>query len=358
MGRKKKKQMKPWCWYCNREFDEEKILIQHQKAKHFKCNICHKKLYTGPGLAIHCMQVHKEKVDKIPNSIPGRSSCEVEIYGTEGIPENDIKEHERQKSGKDTQEKQGDELPDNDQNDSEDSNPLPPMAGMPGPPMRPVMPGLPPMGMPMPPMGMPLGPRGPMPGFGPIPGMPPMPPMMPNARAMFSSAGLGPSSTMPPLGGPQAPAAGKMLFPAAATQQVPKRPEQKPSANALPPKPPVSGFGSSGATSPDSQTTVTVKKPESSSGLSVRLIHPDEDISLEELRAKLSKYSQLPPLSAPPPVPPMLSGNVPSSYGGPSMMGSLHSGSMGMGMPMMGGPPMPPMGYSRMPMMGPQGGRY
>lgn len=43
--------------YCNREFDEEKILIQHQKAKHFKCSICHKKLYTGPGLAIHCMQV-------------------------------------------------------------------------------------------------------------------------------------------------------------------------------------------------------------------------------------------------------------------------------------------------------------
>lgn len=43
--------------YCNRDFDDEKILIQHQKAKHFKCHICHKKLYTGPGLAIHCMQV-------------------------------------------------------------------------------------------------------------------------------------------------------------------------------------------------------------------------------------------------------------------------------------------------------------
>ena len=45
------------CRYCNREFDDEKILIQHQKAKHFKCHICHKKLYTGPGLSIHCMQV-------------------------------------------------------------------------------------------------------------------------------------------------------------------------------------------------------------------------------------------------------------------------------------------------------------
>jgi len=43
--------------YCNREFDDEKILVQHQKAKHFKCSICHKRLFTGPGLSIHCMQV-------------------------------------------------------------------------------------------------------------------------------------------------------------------------------------------------------------------------------------------------------------------------------------------------------------
>lgn len=87
MGRKKKKQLKPWCWYCNRDFDDEKILIQHQKAKHFKCHICHKKLYTGPGLAIHCMQVHKETIDAVPNAIPGRTDIELEIYGMEGIPE-------------------------------------------------------------------------------------------------------------------------------------------------------------------------------------------------------------------------------------------------------------------------------
>lgn len=94
MGRKKKKQSKPWCWYCNRIFDDEKILIQHQKAKHFKCHICHKKLYTGPGLSIHCMQVHKETLDKVPNSGPGRGNIEIEIYGMEGIPEADLKAHE------------------------------------------------------------------------------------------------------------------------------------------------------------------------------------------------------------------------------------------------------------------------
>ena len=80
--------------YCNREFDDEKILIQHQKAKHFKCHICHKKLYTGPGLSIHCMQVHKETIDKVPNSLPHRGNIEIEIYGMEGIPDADLKAHE------------------------------------------------------------------------------------------------------------------------------------------------------------------------------------------------------------------------------------------------------------------------
>lgn len=59
-------------------------MIQHQKAKHFKCHICHKKLYTGPGLSIHCMQVHKETIDKVPNSLPNRSNVDIEIYGMEG----------------------------------------------------------------------------------------------------------------------------------------------------------------------------------------------------------------------------------------------------------------------------------
>ena len=80
--------------YCNRDFEEEKVLIQHQKAKHFKCHVCHKKLYTGPGLAIHCMQVHKEPITVVPNSAPNRGDPEIEIYGMEGIPEKDIKERQ------------------------------------------------------------------------------------------------------------------------------------------------------------------------------------------------------------------------------------------------------------------------
>ena len=63
--------------------------------------ICHKKLYTGPGLAIHCMQVHKETVTAIPNSLPNRGDPEVEIYGMEGIPEKDVKERQQRQGSYD-----------------------------------------------------------------------------------------------------------------------------------------------------------------------------------------------------------------------------------------------------------------
>lgn len=43
--------------------------------------------------------MHKETIDKVPNALSHRSNIEIEIYGMEGIPEEDMKEHERQKSG-------------------------------------------------------------------------------------------------------------------------------------------------------------------------------------------------------------------------------------------------------------------
>lgn len=33
--------------------------MQHQKAKHFKCGHCPRKLNTAGGLAVHIQQVHK-----------------------------------------------------------------------------------------------------------------------------------------------------------------------------------------------------------------------------------------------------------------------------------------------------------
>ncbi|KAK4488011.1 hypothetical protein RD792_003750, partial [Penstemon davidsonii] len=105
MGKKKKRGAmdKMWCYYCDREFEDEKILVQHQKAKHFKCHVCHKKLSTAGGMAIHVLQVHKEQVSKsvsillffhlVPNAKPGRESTEIEIYGMQGIPADVLAAH-------------------------------------------------------------------------------------------------------------------------------------------------------------------------------------------------------------------------------------------------------------------------
>ncbi|KAL4572475.1 hypothetical protein LXL04_019253 [Taraxacum kok-saghyz] len=94
MGKKKKRVSSDvWCYYCDREFDDEKILVQHQKAKHFKCHVCHKKLSTAGGMAIHVLQVHKETVSKVPNAKEGRESTDIEIYGMQGIPPDVLASH-------------------------------------------------------------------------------------------------------------------------------------------------------------------------------------------------------------------------------------------------------------------------
>ncbi len=40
---------RPWCYYCERDFDDQKVLINHQKAKHFKCDRCGRRLNTAGG---------------------------------------------------------------------------------------------------------------------------------------------------------------------------------------------------------------------------------------------------------------------------------------------------------------------
>ncbi|CAG8645244.1 3568_t:CDS:2 [Ambispora gerdemannii] len=100
MGKKKKKTvMRPWCWYCERDFEDEKVLIQHQKAKHFKCPHCSKKLNTAGGMVVHVAQVHKETISIVPNALPGRESADVEIFGMEGIPPADLIAHQEALDG-------------------------------------------------------------------------------------------------------------------------------------------------------------------------------------------------------------------------------------------------------------------
>lgn len=246
MGRKKKKPVKPWCWYCNREFDDDKILVQHQRAKHFKCPFCHKKLYSGPGLTVHCIQVHKETLDKIPEALPNRNSVDIDIYGMQGIPEEDVREHERLK--------RGDEGPSKSQNNQNRPNQnkanQPPhaaiqnvaamsamhaamyqhamgMGGMlPGFPVPPGMPPVPPPGF-MPP-----------PGFPPMQNMHPgMPQPPPHASLGFPPAMLPPSTlttTLPPhMGFPPPPP----------PPPPPGAPVPSTSGSLLPPPPPMSGVG-------------------------------------------------------------------------------------------------------------------
>jgi hypothetical protein len=130
MTKKKKRQnpeidellARPWCYYCERDFDDLKILIHHQKAKHFKCERCARRLNTAGGignplktnvvgavlscavltvaclgfmigLRVHMEQVHKETLEQVENALPGRESIDLEIFGTEGIPESEVAAH-------------------------------------------------------------------------------------------------------------------------------------------------------------------------------------------------------------------------------------------------------------------------
>ncbi|KAF2678919.1 hypothetical protein K458DRAFT_347864 [Lentithecium fluviatile CBS 122367] len=87
---------RPWCFYCERDFDDLKILISHQKAKHFKCDRCGRRLNTAGGLSVHMNQVHKENLTHVENAIQGRGGLEIEIFGMEGVPEEIVDQHNQQ----------------------------------------------------------------------------------------------------------------------------------------------------------------------------------------------------------------------------------------------------------------------
>ncbi|XP_041634405.1 BUB3-interacting and GLEBS motif-containing protein ZNF207-like isoform X2 [Cheilinus undulatus] len=436
MGRKKKKQMKPWCWYCNRDFDDEKILIQHQKAKHFKCHICHKKLYTGPGLAIHCMQVHKETIDGVPNAIPGRTDIELEIYGMEGIPEKDMEERRRvlEQKTQDTQKKKQNQ-DDSDECD-EDDEPGPsfqqptavtpqagfippmtqpgmlPVSGAPGIPpgsysgIPPMMPGVPPMIPGMPPVlpGMPPGiiPMGgimpPGPGIPPmIPGVPPgMPPPVAHRPGITHMAQVAAASnvlTRPTVSAISAPSAQpdvtKPLFPIAGQSQLSPHPPHSTSSDPSKPTFPAYTQATIAVSSPNAGSSTLSKPPSTvtskpatltTSSATSKLIHPDEDISLEELRAQLPRYQRSIPRQGQTATGPHTVGPVggmmasqqsgmrqplPGQYGAPpqGMPGFIPGGMppYGQAPPVgpsgyQGAPPRPPMGV-RPPVMSP-GGRF
>nr|CAG4636370.1 EOG090X0A5X [Eubosmina coregoni]SVE69949.1 EOG090X0A5X [Eubosmina coregoni] len=297
MGRKKKKPSKPWCWYCNRDFDDEKILLQHQKAKHFKCHICHKKLYTGPGLSIHCMQVHKETLDRVPNSLPTRGNIEIEIYGMEGIPEADIRDHEAQKQSGRIMTAEG-----ADSSDEEGGSAAKKMKTA-----QPMVPDSATANIPMGAMPMPSMLTSPFMGLNPMThylGHLPLPIMGGMSQMpLGGAASASPQSTSKPL------------FPSSGSSPS--------SSSSSTSKPAFAAYSSTGAGATIVGESTVPKK----SGIiatqagSTKIMHPEEDLSLEELRARRPRYqknaiatnlsqAQAPVASQIPPVNPANAGHV------------------------------------------------
>ncbi|KAI5996618.1 putative zinc finger protein [Pisolithus orientalis] len=182
MAKKKSKQvLRPWCWYCEREFEDEKVLMQHQKAKHFKCGMCPRRLNTAGGLAVHIQQVHKlepENLPRIENALPGRDGYEVEIFDSKrrkeielGLAAGSISQPQPKRPEIDNRPLSEDEL--RAQLEARFYNAAPTAYAVPPAPT----PGITPLGT-SPPPGLPgISPPPFMPGVlppGPFPGVPPM----------------------------------------------------------------------------------------------------------------------------------------------------------------------------------------
>ncbi|OWZ23999.1 hypothetical protein PHMEG_0001039 [Phytophthora megakarya] len=258
MGKKKRRddggeapQRRIFCYYCDRNFDDEKVLILHQKARHFKCPTCHKKLSTISGMIIHIQQVHKETLKSIPNAKPGRESAEVEVYGMEGVPDANgvIAKKQRMEAGPTMGGYPGRGVP----------PPFigrpPPSMQFPGPPgiMRPPPPGIGGAIPPPPPRGFPGG------------AMPPPRMVAPQGYPPYGQWASGPPGTVAP------PALGY--------------PNQAAQVGAPP------GVGA-GATI--SNTNVFDGAAEKAVKNNLGLVYADENISMEEKRALRPKYAYKP----------------------------------------------------------------
>ncbi len=92
MGRKKKpttahKVFKPICYYCEKEYPDEEKLVNHQRATHFRCPQCPKRLDNVRGLAAHLSAIHNQEIDQIPHALSDRKSeIDLLISGLRGVP--------------------------------------------------------------------------------------------------------------------------------------------------------------------------------------------------------------------------------------------------------------------------------
>ncbi|KAG8728946.1 hypothetical protein FRC11_009857, partial [Ceratobasidium sp. 423] len=310
MGKNKNKKknkfvLRPWCWYCEREFEDEKVLMQHQKAKHFKCGHCPRRLNTAGGLAVHIQQVHKLDPEKIENALPGRDGYEVEIFGMEGIPAPDMAAYKRRKEeelglASGTISQPPTKRPKMDYRQPTDAELAAQlaahkalMAGNDVAPSAPAVFGAPmvfggPVPPPFVPGGAPIHLGGPPPGVAP-PGFPPgVPPSMPPPGvAGAPPLPLGAGGPPPPLGAGAPPPPGAAISP----PPVSAAPPPPPPADIQPPAPAPAEDVKPPSGPPSNYTNPPMKQ-----GMS--LVYNDANQSpadpelQEESRARDSKYAQ------------------------------------------------------------------
>lgn len=110
MGKKKRfiVGVKPFCYYCDKEFNNDNILHYHQRARHFSCYKCKDRFSSALAVKTHILQIHKEDLKTVPNSITGRENFDLQIFGMDGVPlvviENKLREkikNKRKKLAKD-----------------------------------------------------------------------------------------------------------------------------------------------------------------------------------------------------------------------------------------------------------------
>jgi hypothetical protein len=99
MGRKKKgvEVLSPFCYYCDKQFENANILLQHQKNRHFACRQCNRKFSTAASLATHMSQLHNSTLQKVPNAMAKRDKVDINIYGMEEVPAEVIEDRLRRK---------------------------------------------------------------------------------------------------------------------------------------------------------------------------------------------------------------------------------------------------------------------
>jgi len=303
---------------------DENDLILHQKNKHFKCLQCGKRLVSAKALSVHSLQVHKVTVRYIPDAKEGRDDPSWEIFGSQGIPAG-------MQRGQDPPKQGAAMMPEGDMLPTTGSMPLPypppdvmppppyggappyyphlhrhaPMAHFHGrgrpPPMRPRPPGL--GGPPIPPYSR--GPPGPYipPGAPPPRGYGPSPPphMLPPYPHQHQNF------PRPPYPRPPMVGQGPPLRPGYPPLGTADGQAQHPLSGGLPPHlvlPPPAG-----PPPPDTEDTTALASEReraaapptvSHSNGGTEIIWAEDELSMEERRASLPKYSSSPMKKAPP----------------------------------------------------------